>query len=371
MDSEESPRLCIYCGWPNPEPRTICSQCRAPLVSPEEIAQATDEFLAAAEPPEISRLDLNSQIDNGFSYPDWAALWPQVTQRFPKDRWWDVYCELSRQWLLLLKEDLGGNYRCHETENFLLLCAEGAAPSHTLLNYADSAAAFLEKEAGPILKRKVHGKCVLLAFSDPDDYYAYVSHFHLDGEHALSGGMMISGGGYMHIAFPLTRVSMAKSVLTHELVHNCIAHLRVPTWLHEGLAQKLEHRAGSKRFALDRELADEHLAHWNEQTIQQFWSGASFYGPDEGNKLSYSLAEILTNLLSDDWKSFLQFVLHADYRDAGQDAALQILDRNLGDAVGEFLGPGNWRPQRKIIAEHHNKRARGQPERLDSFPVRA
>jgi hypothetical protein len=95
----------------------------------------------------------------------------------------------------------------------------------------------------------------------------------------------------------------------------------------------------------------EHHAHWTEQNIQEFWSGASFYVGDERNNLSYSLAEILTEFLSKDWSAFLEFIAEADYRDAGQDASLRILNRCLGETVGQFLGPGNWRPQRRVIAE--------------------
>jgi len=156
----------------------------------------------------------------------------------------------------------------------------------------------------------------------------------------------------MHIAFPFTWIYSARRVITHELVHNCIAHLHIPSWLHEGMAQKLERLVmNTQGFALDHDLAIQHHAHWTEQNIQEFWSGASFYVGDERNKLSYSLAEILTEFLSTDWKAFLEFVSEADYRDAGQDASLRILNRCLGETLGQFLGPGNWRPQRKAITE--------------------
>jgi len=44
-------------------------------------------------------------------------------------------------------------------------------------------------------------------------------------------------------------------------------------------------------------------------------------------------------------------VKNADWRDGGQDAALACLDVNLSDIAGGFLGPGNWRPQRKTITD--------------------
>jgi len=109
--------------------------------------------------------------------------------------------------------------------------------------------------------------------------------------------------------------------------------------------------ARSQSVILDRELAKEHHAWWNEENIQGFWAGTSFYGPDEGNKLSYSLGEIMVELLSNNWAYFLNFVQNADPRHGGQDAALKCLDRCLGEILGGFLGPGEWRPNRKAIAE--------------------
>ena len=353
MEETPTAKLCIYCGANNSMERSTCLVCHNAFVSEEEIARVQDEFFPVSHPPNVSRLALSFEDENGFSYPDWKKVREQLLQTVPKEDWWDVYHELAKQWLLQLKADLGGNYRCYESEDFLFLCDQGAAASRTILGYAEGALASLQKQCGKLLVREAYGKRVILVFSDPDDYYAYISHFHTEGAHSLSSGMMLSGGGYLHIAFPLTWVFSTKGIITHELVHNCIAHLRVPTWLHEGLAQKLERVALGRGFNLDRELAARHYALWNEDNIQEFWSGASFYGPDERNTLSYSLALILVELLANDWKGFLEFVSEADYRDAGQDAAVRVLERCLGETIGGFLGPGNWRPHRKAIAEDH------------------
>ena len=68
--------------------------------------------------------------------------------------------------------------------------------------------------------------------------------------------------------------------------------------------------------------------------------------------MSYSLGEILVNLLSEKWTDIPEFVKAADWRDGGQDAALSLLNKDLGEVMGGFLGEGNWRPQRKAIAEY-------------------
>lgn len=38
------------------------------------------------------------------------------------------------------------------------------------------------------------------------------------------------------------------------------------------------------------------------------------------------------------------FITTANFRDAGESAALDQLGFSLGDIAGEFLGPGEWTP---------------------------
>jgi hypothetical protein len=99
------------------------------------------------------------------------------------------------------------------------------------------------------------------------------------------------------------------------------------------------------------ELAEAHFKFWNEPRLQEFWAGTSFDQPGEPVHLSYSLAEILVRLLAKSRADFLAFVGRAHYSDAGQTAALDCLGTCLGEAAGTFLGPGKWRPQRKMIRQ--------------------
>jgi len=61
-----------------------------------------------------------------------------------------------------------------------------------------------------------------------------------------------------------------------------------------------------------------------------------------------------------DWGAFVK---QADWRDAGQTAALECLDADLGDVIATFLGPGDWRPWRKAMVtlwEAKEKQTQGQ-----------
>ena len=73
------------------------------------------------------------------------------------------------------------------------------------------------------------------------------------------------------------------------MTHLALAHLSLPKWLDEGIAVNLERRLTGLRDSLytPKELHEKHLEFWNEQSIQEFWSGTSFQRTDAGNLLSY------------------------------------------------------------------------------------
>ena len=94
-------------------------------------------------------------------------------------------------------------------------------------------------------------------------------------------------------------------------------------------------------FCRGRELAERHRNHWNEGNIQRFWVGKTYDEPGDGSELSYSLGEILVTLVSEKGTAFAGFVQAADWRDAGQDAAVNFLGQGLEEVLAGFLGPGD------------------------------
>lgn len=81
------------------------------------------------------------------------------------------------------------------------------------------------------------------------------------------------------------------------------------------------------------------------------WPIGNTNGIRGGYELSYSLGEIFVTVLSEKKGDFIGFISNADWRDGGQDAALRFLNLDLGEVAAGFLGPGNWRPQRKAVSE--------------------
>jgi hypothetical protein len=340
-------RDCIFCGTANPAGSDSCSLCGNALVAEHPEGDSFQEDPEAADIPEI---ELEFEVDHGFSHPDWKKLWRRVKEDIPRNQWDTVYRKAARIWLRQLCHDLGGNYRCYESRRFFFMCAEGRRASEVLLECAENSQEFISDQIGKLRVREVFGKQMILVFSEADDYYAYISHFYPEGTHNLSAGIFVSKG-YGHVAIPLAFVFSTKRIITHELVHNALFHLPVPTWLHEGLAQRLDRHIVNRAFHLDRELAERHAAHWNAENLQEFWAGTSFHKPGEETELSYSLGEILVELLAEDYPAFIDFVREADWRDGGQDAAMRILAKDLEEVLAGFLGSGDWRPKRKRIRE--------------------
>src|SRR5688572_19233218 len=170
--------------------------------------------------------------------------------------------------------------------------------------------------AGGLARRKAHAS--ILIFSEQDDYYQYVSRFCPNGEQAASGGMCISAG-YPHIVLFWRDETDAANGLVHELTHECLMHFSLPLWVNEGVAMSLQRsiapapappgqgvQEGAFAATMNwspplmwHELKERHLEFWNEQTLQSFWAGTSFYVPGDSNELSYSLAEVLVKLLAE------------------------------------------------------------------------
>ncbi len=256
---------------------------------------------------------------------------------------------IGRQWVEELAANLGGESKVYESVSFLCVSDISEDATQAVLRHAEASVALIRLNLGQAAWSGFHGKHVLLVFGDHDDYVAYVSYFYPDGHFAASGGMFL-GGGYAHIALPYVNAWSAGSTIIHELTHNLVCHLRLPRWLNEGLAVYMEQLMSRQPFLLDRDIVDRHREFWNEKNIQTFWAGNSFYVPGDSNELSYSLAHILVRLIAEKPEPFMLFVQNANWRDAGQEAAMAILGRDINAIAAIFLGPGDWRPQRVAIS---------------------
>lgn len=310
--------------------------------------------------------------ENGFHRVDWEAVRIWINANVSPLEADAAWSEAALLWVKQLRDDLGGNFFVLQSNQTILLCDQPLDTARWLLAYAGRTEQTIKTLLGELAWGGARSKDVIIVFSDQDDYYQYLSHYSPDGEQATSGGVCIHSG-YTHIAVPWQNETDAANAIVHELTHDCLSHVPLPLWLNEGVAVTLQKAiappprgiAQSDQDALFsaainwnppimwEELAERHLAFWNEENIQSFWAGASFHESGESNALSYSLAEVLVKLLSErgNTESFSLFLQIAHYRDAGQTAALDVLGADLGEIAGTFLGDGKWRPVRKAMVD--------------------
>ena len=296
--------------------------------------------------PDISQ---HLQIEEGFCYPDWWAISDlfEASVREPdKNAAW-VYA--AKKWLSLNAENLNSDYQLHTTDNFIVLTNAPKRVAADTCFFCEYALKEIMAKMEGVASDVGYGKHVVMMFSNEDDYYRYISYFCPDGDHPASSGMCLHGG-YDHFVFPSMDHSSYRTVAVHELTHICLGHLPLPTWVNEALAMVMEEIiCGSDVFHLDRESYDEHMTHWNHETIQQFWSGISWTIPGESSDLSYNLAQILWRKIETDMSAcrdeIVKFVVHSDWKDGGETSFQRVFDLSLGALVEDFLGEGDWTPK--------------------------
>jgi hypothetical protein len=362
---------CPWCGKEYPDGQQFCPTDGNPLLGAKTITEPAMPSVQKSDwRPDLMDLDEVEgafSFEEGFSRPNWRIISQAIGQRVTGAQDLNVaWTEAARQWLIRLQSDLGGGYHVKVSPQFILLSALQENVSRDILTFAERTLDQIKERLQDAAWKPEYGKHVILLFAEDDDYYQYVSYFHREGDHPTSSGCLISSGGYVHIAAPY-QPQWFRPMLAHELTHNCLVHLRLPLWLNEGLAVTFERTVTMSRYPiLDGDLKDRHLAFWNAETIQEFWSGVSFRKPGESNALSYSLAEIVLTLLLERGGDWSAFVKEAQWSDAGQTAAIECLDVDLGKVLSTFLGEGDWRPRRKAMVKLWELEKKTQPAQSES-----
>ena len=234
-------------------------------------------------------------------------------------------------WLLHLRDALGPGYRLHETAEAWVL---SPLPDRELLAtvaHVRSTRHGVARVLGELARPSAGERAILLVLDDQEAYYRYVSGYYPAGEFALSGGMFLNAG-VPHFVTPRSELSAVEPTIAHEMTHAALSHLGLPRWIDEGLAVNAEHkltRSSPHRFT-PAQMRAKRDAFWTHDTIQQFWSGWSFLRGDDGNLLSYDLAQTMVAQLARDWTAFERFALAAGRDDGGAAAARDTLDVDLG-----------------------------------------
>ncbi len=287
--------------------------------------------------------------DTEMPLPVWEDVAAAVREDWSPERRDAFWTAAAGHWLLAMRADLPDGYCIHESEDFLLLSTLDDRSARVLLRFCQSVRRQILRNLADVAVARSGGKHVVLVFADEQAYYDYISHYYPDGgEYAMSSGMFVHAG-YGHFVLSKDEMERMQPVIAHELTHCLLAHLRIPAWLNEGMAVNTEHvlfpHLADPRFSLHHpsEIKAKHVAFWNADTIQEFWSGKSFLRADDGNMLSYDLAKRIAAIAARDDAAFRAFLREANVADAGLSA-----EHRLGYPIEHLamvmLGEGDWRP---------------------------
>ncbi len=315
---------------------------------PNLVTSAAPEVLSRSGLPEF---DVRAHLVEADGLPllDWSALtrWASRAAR-PADVH-SAHAAGHRAWLLHLRDASGDHFQLHEFEHALLLSSMENVVVRATADYISTTRARIGKVLGGIARFGDEQKSVLFVPDSEDAYYQYIARYYPEGGHFASSGGVFVNAGCAHFVVPLGALAAIEPVIAHEMTHSALAHLGLPTWLDEGLAVNTERRLCPWMAAAfeGRELKAKMASFWGTEEIAQFWSGASFLRPDDGNALSYELARIIVEHLARDWTSFSAFVNSARRADAGRAAALEHLGVELGAMVCALLDRepcAQWEP---------------------------
>ncbi len=294
----------------------------------------------------------------GFPRPNWETINKAIIEKNIVRNKNDLWCEVATTWVDNIKSVLSSEYSTYTTNNFLLLTSENDKYANSLLKFLENTIHRILQTLKGIASDDGYGKHIILIFDNLDQYYSYISYYYPEeGEFATSGGVYLNKG-YGHFVFPHQEILYAESIATHELCHALLDHLQIPAWLDEGITVNIENMImGTPAQLMDKEMSQEHEKFWNEKRIQEFWSGESFSRPDDGQHLSYHLAQFLVQSLSKDFNTFREFTCKAKYADGGESAANEVYDNSLGFLIEQLLGNGDWAPKVQVLEEKFSDRS--------------
>lgn len=293
-------------------------------------------ILDMAAPQEISVDDQVYRLPSTEDEPlfDWEKInaWLETSNNSPKA------CDAVRRvWALHLRDWLGDGFRVYEDSDVIVLSSQEGAELKATVDFIHRSRAKIVRVLKDISHFDEYDKSLLILLDDNDSYYSYVAQYETD-QAPISGGVFIRLPT-PHFVARKDDLSLLEATLVHELTHSALNHLALPVWVDEGLAVNTEYRiAGMGEPAYKPEVfLHKHKLYWDEDSIQGFWSGKSFQLTGDAMLLSYELARILIQHLSQDWESFKLFVQEATYQDAAEKSAAEHCGVDLGASVSAIL----------------------------------
>lgn len=244
------------------------------------------------------------------------------------------------KWLAALSDELGSNYKTTDSKNFILLSSEPDNIKRSILEFAEKSLGNILTTLNDVAKIPKNNKFIIIVFDRKDIYLDYaVSYYDCDRS------LISAAGHYLHVRpiqfiFPQQDLDRTEVAFALDLTRLCIHHLKLPDWLDEGLAYFVGcHIQQITSLVPDGRMQKIHSEFWNEDNIQEYWSGDLFYKDEQSAEYSRELSQIMVSMIFRNYKydAVRKFILGVQYDDAGEQSSIKHLGVSLGEFVESFV----------------------------------
>ncbi len=239
--------------------------------------------------------------DAGMPRPRWDLVNHWIDARLPTEQHGEAWTGISRQWLGMLADVFDGSLTVWESANFLILGPNQEATASVLLRSAEASKEYIFRSLNDLIDYSFPAKRAMLVLDFPDDYYRYLEPFQPEGHLGGSAGMHIREG-LPHIVIANSAIAQVERTIAHEMTHSALMYMSLPVWIEEGLAQLVERGVVGNSLTLDEKAVRLAKRFWEAHGLDLFWRGEGFSMPGKAQLLSYQLAEVLVQLLIEEFR---------------------------------------------------------------------
>lgn len=298
-----------------------------------------------------------SEVRFGYTRPDWHGVRADVKLAggdFPK-----LATAAARLWMDVVASEFGKGAKVHVEgdRTYALLPASDAVEKaqRWVEHCIRELRVFL---SGIVREQDEH--LVVLIFDDSDAFASYVTDFFaaIGEEHGEAEELARYGSNYFSDGFPQIVAPVhdggGESGLAHDVTGSMLAHLTLPGWLYSGIAQSMVGLLTKRDMRPSaREMTAAHRF-WKPESMQTFWSGASFDDSYAGSP-SHTMAFLFVQALSGSYERLVRLVTSPGLSraDAGDAAFHAEYGHGLENLASRLLGAGPWAPNVAAIAAIH------------------